>query len=79
MINEAIAGDVNVIRLFTQLKIMNFLFLLFCSMILQYCLSLVFNFLQVCTTNHPTYKVNPIELISILNRNNIFNFSGCSH
>lgn len=80
MINEVITWDVNVILFFfTQLQIANFLCLLFCNIILQFGLSLVFNFLQVCATNRSVHKVNPIQLISILNRNNIFNFSGCLH
>lgn len=34
------------------------LYMLFHSIILQYCLSLVFDILQVFTTNHSTHKVN---------------------
>jgi len=80
IINKVITWDVDVIiRFFTQLKIVNFLCLLFCNIILQFCLSLVFNFLQVCATNHSIHKVNPIQLTSITNRNNIFYFSGCLH
>lgn len=79
-INKILTWDVDVIiHHFTQLQIFNFLCLLFSNIMLQFFLSLVFNFLQVCTTNHSTYKVNPIQSTSILNRNNIFNFSGCLH
>jgi len=59
--DEVVAWDIDaIIHIFTQLQIMNFLYLLFCGIILQYFLSLVFNSLQVCTTNHLIHKVIPI-------------------
>ncbi|XP_060857979.1 protein TRC8 homolog isoform X1 [Metopolophium dirhodum] len=64
IMNKVITWDVDVIiRFFTQLKIVNFLCLLFCNLMLQFGLSLVFNFLQVCATNHSIHKVVYISFI----------------
>jgi len=58
-IHEVITWDVDgILHLFTQLQIINFLYLLIRNIILQCCLSLVFDFLQVFTTNHSISKVN---------------------
>lgn len=58
-INEVITWDVDgILHLFTQLQIINFLYLLIRNLVLQCCLSLLFDFLQVFTTNHSINKVN---------------------
>lgn len=49
-----------IMHLFTQLQILDFLYLLSRNVILQCCLSLVFDFLQVFTTNNSIPKVNTI-------------------
>jgi len=59
MINGAVTSDVDIIiHHFKQLQIVNVLYLLFFNIILQIFLSQVFDFLQVCTTNHSNHKVN---------------------
>ncbi|XP_026819954.1 protein TRC8 homolog [Rhopalosiphum maidis] len=58
MINGAVTWDVDIIiHHFKQLQIVNVLYLLFFNVILQIFLSQVFDFLQVCTTNHTNHKV----------------------
>ncbi|CAH1715155.1 unnamed protein product [Aphis gossypii] len=57
-INEVITWDVDgILHLFTQLQIINFLYLLIRNLVLQCCLSLLFDFLQVFTTNHSINKI----------------------
>jgi len=46
------------LNVFIELQVINFLYLLFRNLILQCCLSLVFNFLQKFTTNQSIHKVN---------------------
>jgi len=60
-INEVVAWDMDaIIHIFTQSQLVHFLCLLYCCMIPQYILSLVFNFIQVYTRNHLIHKVNTI-------------------
>ncbi|XP_022173901.1 protein TRC8 homolog [Myzus persicae] len=56
--NKDITWDVDgFLYLLTELQIAHFLYLLFRNLILQCCLSLVFDFLQVFTTNQSIHKV----------------------
>jgi len=48
--------------LFTELQAAHFLYLLFRNLILQCILSLVFDFLQVFTTNQSIHKVNTYNI-----------------
>lgn len=58
-LNKDITWDVDgFIYLFSELQIAHFLYLLIRNLILQCCLSLVFDFLQVFTTNQSINKVN---------------------
>lgn len=56
---EVITWDFDgIINLLTQLQVVDFVYILFRNIVLQCCLSLVFDFLQVFTTNHPVHKVS---------------------
>lgn len=59
MIDEVITWDVDgLLHLFTQLEIVDFLYVICRNLILQCCLSLIFDFLQMFTTNHSIHKVS---------------------
>lgn len=76
MLNEIITWDVEgIIHLCSQLQVIDFFYIICRNIILQFCLSLVLDFLQMVTTNSVN-KVNsnnfkPIYLITQL-KNNLF-------
>jgi len=59
LIEKVILWDLDgIIHLCSQLQIVDFLYVICRNIVLQSCLSLVFDFLQMFTTNNPVNKVN---------------------
>lgn len=64
--DEVLTWDVDgIVHLFSQLQIVDFLFIVCRNILLQFCLSLMFNFLQMFTTNHSVNKVSSLIFTNV--------------
>lgn len=67
LIDEVITWDLDgLVNLFTQLQIIDFLYVVCRNIILQCFLSLIFDFLQMFTTNHSINKVNKLYFFNLV-------------
>jgi len=58
-IDEVITWDIDgILHLLSQLQVLDFLYVIFRNLILQCCLRLVFDFLQIFTTNRSIHSVS---------------------